>query len=136
MQHAPALLEAGVRVVDLAADFPHQGRLATLGALVWHGACGACAGGRGRVWAAGDQPRRDSRRAAGGQPRLLSDRNDLGLLPLLESDADRSLPVIIADVKSGVSGAGRKANAPLLMAEVGESFKAYSVAGHRHEPEI
>jgi N-acetyl-gamma-glutamyl-phosphate reductase len=59
----------------------------------------------------------------------------LGLLPLLEAglvDPDW----IVADGKSGVSGAGRKANAGLLMAEVGESFKAYSVAGHRHEPEI
>jgi N-acetyl-gamma-glutamyl-phosphate reductase len=42
----------------------------------------------------------------------------------------------VADVKSGVSGAGRKASVALLMAEVGESFKAYSVAGHRHQPEI
>jgi N-acetyl-gamma-glutamyl-phosphate reductase len=59
----------------------------------------------------------------------------LGLLPLIELDcvdADR----LVADVKSGVSGAGRKANTGLLMAETGESFKAYSVAGHRHQPEI
>jgi N-acetyl-gamma-glutamyl-phosphate reductase len=56
-------------------------------------------------------------------------------LPLLQAqliDPSR----IIADVKSGVSGAGRKATTGLLMAEVGESFKAYSVAGHRHAPEI
>jgi N-acetyl-gamma-glutamyl-phosphate reductase len=43
---------------------------------------------------------------------------------------------LIADVKSGVSGAGRKASVGILMAEVGESFKAYSVGGHRHLPEI
>jgi N-acetyl-gamma-glutamyl-phosphate reductase len=43
---------------------------------------------------------------------------------------------LIADVKSGISGAGRKAATGLLMAEAGESFKAYSVGGHRHQPEI
>ncbi|MEO1900056.1 MAG: Asd/ArgC dimerization domain-containing protein, partial [Methylococcales bacterium] len=43
---------------------------------------------------------------------------------------------LIADVKSGVSGAGRKAQVSALMSETGESFKAYAVAGHRHLPEI
>jgi len=59
----------------------------------------------------------------------------LGFLPLLENaaiDAEH----LIADVKSGVSGAGRKAEISSLMSEAGESFKAYAVAGHRHLPEI
>jgi N-acetyl-gamma-glutamyl-phosphate reductase len=43
---------------------------------------------------------------------------------------------LIADAKSGASGAGRKAETGLLMAEVGEGFKAYAVKGHRHAPEI
>jgi N-acetyl-gamma-glutamyl-phosphate reductase len=43
---------------------------------------------------------------------------------------------LIADVKSGVSGAGRKASVAALMGEVGESFKAYALPGHRHLPEI
>ena len=43
---------------------------------------------------------------------------------------------LIADVKSGVSGAGRKAELATLMSETGESFKAYAVSGHRHLPEI
>jgi len=59
----------------------------------------------------------------------------LALLPLIESGAIR-LERIIADVKSGVSGAGRKAEIPILMSETGESLKAYSVKGHRHWPEI
>jgi N-acetyl-gamma-glutamyl-phosphate reductase len=59
----------------------------------------------------------------------------LGFLPLVEAGlVDPSW--LIADVKSGVSGAGRKAEVGMLMAEVGESFKAYAVAGHRHQPEI
>jgi N-acetyl-gamma-glutamyl-phosphate reductase len=59
----------------------------------------------------------------------------LGFLPLLENgliDAGH----LIADVKSGVSGAGRKAELATLMSECGESFKAYAASGHRHLPEI
>ena len=43
---------------------------------------------------------------------------------------------LIADVKSGVSGAGRKAAISGLMSETGESVKAYAASGHRHLPEI
>lgn len=59
----------------------------------------------------------------------------LGLLPLLEKglvDVER----LIANSASGVSGAGRQAKVDNLLAEVSDSFKAYSVAGHRHLPEI
>jgi N-acetyl-gamma-glutamyl-phosphate reductase len=59
----------------------------------------------------------------------------LGLLPLVDADVV-DVQRLIADVKSGISGAGRKAATGLLMAEAGESFKAYSVGGHRHQPEI
>ena len=59
----------------------------------------------------------------------------LGFLPLIESKAiDPSN--LIADVKSGLSGAGRKAQLNSLLAESGESLKAYAVSGHRHLPEI
>lgn len=59
----------------------------------------------------------------------------LGFLPLLEQglvDSSR----LIADAKSGVSGAGRGASVSALMAECSDSFKAYGVSGHRHSPEI
>jgi N-acetyl-gamma-glutamyl-phosphate reductase len=59
----------------------------------------------------------------------------LGFLPLLEGglvDASQ----LIADAKSGVSGAGRKASVANLLAEAAESLKAYAVPGHRHQPEI
>jgi N-acetyl-gamma-glutamyl-phosphate reductase len=59
----------------------------------------------------------------------------LGYLPLLKSKAiDTS--TLIADAKSGVSGAGRSASVAAMMSETGESFKAYGVHGHRHLPEI
>ncbi|MEX0962965.1 MAG: N-acetyl-gamma-glutamyl-phosphate reductase [Pseudohongiellaceae bacterium] len=59
----------------------------------------------------------------------------LGFLPLLENsliETDR----LIADAKSGVSGAGRKAAEDFLLCEATESIKAYGVSGHRHHPEI
>ncbi len=59
----------------------------------------------------------------------------LGFLPLLEAglaDASR----LIADGKSGVSGAGRGAAVGSLYSETSESMKAYAVKGHRHLPEI
>lgn len=59
----------------------------------------------------------------------------LGFLPLIEQGLI-AVDHLIADVKSGVSGAGRKAQVPSLMSETGESFKAYASAGHRHLPEI
>ena len=59
----------------------------------------------------------------------------LGFLPLIENKLI-DFSHLIADVKSGVSGAGRKAQVTALMSETGESFKAYAVNGHRHLPEI
>jgi len=59
----------------------------------------------------------------------------LGLLPLVEAgwiDVSR----LIADAKTGVSGAGRAAKIGMLLAECSDSFKAYGVAGHRHSPEM
>lgn len=59
----------------------------------------------------------------------------LGFLPLLEAglvEPDR----LIADAKSGVSGAGKKASEDFLLCETTESIRAYGVAGHRHHPEI
>ena len=59
----------------------------------------------------------------------------LGFLPLLEAGViDPAF--LVADAKSGVSGAGRKAEVHTLFAEAGDNFKAYGVAGHRHLPEI
>ena len=57
------------------------------------------------------------------------------LWPLLEAGlADTEH--LIADCKSGVSGAGRKAEMGLIFSEASDNFKAYGVNGHRHHPEI
>jgi N-acetyl-gamma-glutamyl-phosphate reductase len=59
----------------------------------------------------------------------------LGYLPLLEKEILEN-GSLIADAKSGVSGAGRKASVGTAYSEISESFKAYAASGHRHLPEI
>jgi len=59
----------------------------------------------------------------------------LGFLPLIEAGVV-DIGQLIADAKSGVSGAGRKAELPLAFAEASDNFMAYNVPGHRHWPEI
>jgi len=134
MRQASELLAAGVRVIDLAADF----RLDDVAIWEqWYGMRHAAP----ELNADAVYGLPELNRGAIRQARLVANPGcyptavTLGLLPLVEAgviDTGR----LIADVKSGVSGAGRKANADLLMAEVGESFKAYSVGGHRHHPEV
>ena len=134
MTQAPRLLAAGVRVIDLAADF----RLDDVALWErWYGMAHAAPELVADAVYGMPELHRDAIRQARlvANPGCYPTAVTLGLLPLIESglvETDR----VIADVKSGVSGAGRKASANLLMAEVGESFKAYSVAGHRHQPEI
>ncbi|MBM3255034.1 MAG: N-acetyl-gamma-glutamyl-phosphate reductase [Candidatus Omnitrophica bacterium] len=59
----------------------------------------------------------------------------LGLAPLVALDL-LDLPSIIIDAKSGVSGAGRRADEAMLFAEVNEDFRAYKINVHQHSPEI
>lgn len=134
MTQAPPLLVAGVRVIDLAADF----RLQDVAVWErWYGIAHAAPALIEEAVYGLPEINRERIRAARlvANPGCYPTAVTLGLLPLLEAsaiDGDR----VIADVKSGISGAGRKATTGLLMAEAGESFKAYSVGGHRHQPEI
>ncbi|MBS0003103.1 MAG: N-acetyl-gamma-glutamyl-phosphate reductase [Thioalkalivibrio sp.] len=134
--HAMAgpLLERDVRVIDLSADF--RLRDAELWAR-WYGQPhGAPQWLEQAVYGLPELHRdriRETRLLAvpGCYPTAVS----LGLLPLLRARAiDPS--DLIADAKSGVSGAGRKAQIGSLYAEVGEGFRAYASGGHRHHPEI
>ncbi|HID48041.1 MAG TPA: N-acetyl-gamma-glutamyl-phosphate reductase, partial [Chromatiales bacterium] len=134
MQHAPALLEAGVRVIDLAADF----RLRDADEWAkWYGQPHACP--ELLEEAVYGLPEVNRAHIAGARlvanPGCYPTAVQLGFLPLLENglvDAGR----LIADAKSGVSGAGRKASVATLLGEASENFKAYAVPGHRHLPEI
>lgn len=133
MQMVPELLARGSRVVDLAADF----RLKDSALWErWYGMAHACPELLPEAVYGLPELNRQAIRGARlvANPGCYPTAVTLGFLPLLERGLVE--PRLIADAKSGVSGAGRKGSVGLLMAEVGESFKAYSVAGHRHQPEI
>ena len=134
MKETRALYDAGVRVIDVAADF----RLKDIAVWEqWYGMKHACPElvaeavyglpeiNRSRI--------REARIVA--NPGCYPTAVQLGFMPLMESgqvDFDH----LIADAKSGVSGAGRKAEVHTLLAEASDNFKAYGVPAHRHLPEI
>jgi N-acetyl-gamma-glutamyl-phosphate reductase len=142
MAQAPELLASGVKVIDLAADFrlkdtaefEHWYKMAhTQPDLLAEAVYGL------------PEVNREAIRSARiiGLPGCYPTSVQLGLLPLLDPEVcagaggDLIDPhSIIADCKSGVSGAGRKAEVHTLLAEASDNFKAYGVSGHRHWPEI
>ncbi len=134
MQQARALLDAGVKVIDLAADF----RIKDIAEWEkWYGMSHACPD----LVAEAVYGLPEVNRAQIKQARLVSNPGcyptavQLGFIPLLEAGLV-DVNHLIADSKSGVSGAGRKAEIPALFAEASDNFKAYGVGGHRHLPEI
>ncbi|MES9955587.1 MAG: N-acetyl-gamma-glutamyl-phosphate reductase [Sedimenticola sp.] len=134
MKMVPELLDAGVKVIDLAADF----RIKEISVWEqWYGMQHACPELVAEAVYGLPEINRDAVKAARlvANPGCYPTAATLGLLPLLEAGVIET-DGLVADCKSGVSGAGRGANVGMLMGEVGESFKAYGVPGHRHLPEI
>jgi N-acetyl-gamma-glutamyl-phosphate reductase len=135
MSQAQALLKASVKVIDLAADFRLQD-IATF--EKWYKIPHTCADIlKDAVYGIPELYREKIKNASViGNPGCYPTTVLVGLAPLLEQGLiDFSSP-IIADSKSGVSGAGRKAEVATLFAESSDNMKAYGVAGHRHHPEI
>ena len=134
MQQARELLEAGVKVIDLAADF----RIKDVAEWSkWYGMEHACP----ELVAEAVYGLPEINREAVKKARLIANPGcyptavQLGFLPLVEAGVIETNG-LVADCKSGVSGAGRKAETHILYAEATDSFRAYAVAGHRHLPEI
>ena len=134
MQQARALLESGVKVIDLSADFRLQD-IATW--EKWYGMTHACPDlVEQAVYGLPEINRAQIKTARlVANPGCYPTAVQLGLIPLLEARVVEP-GHLIADAKSGVSGAGRKAEIPTLFSEASDNFKAYGVAGHRHLPEI
>ena len=134
MAQARELVGAGVRIIDLAADF----RLADPGVFErWYKMPHSCTDLlRDAVYGLPEMNREAIRKARIiGNPGCYPTAALLGFLPLVEAglvDTDH----LIADCKSGVSGAGRKAELNLAFAEAADNFAAYALGGHRHLPEI
>jgi len=134
MKSVPTLLEAGVKVIDLAADF--RLRQATDWEQ-WYAMPHACPTLLEEAVYGLPEVNREAIRQARlvANPGCYPTAVQLGFLPLLAAGVvdPQSL---IADAKSGVSGAGRKAAVGSLLCEAGDNFKAYNVPAHRHWPEI
>jgi N-acetyl-gamma-glutamyl-phosphate reductase len=134
MADAKRLVDAGARIIDLAADF----RLRDL--VEWrkwykleHAAPDLVAEA---VYGLPEINRTAIKTARiVGNPGCYATAVQLGLLPLIESET-ADLDHLIADAKSGVSGAGRKSELPLMFSEAADNFSAYNVAGHRHVAEV
>lgn len=134
MRQVPELLDSGVRVVDLAADFRLKD---TATWKHWYGEDHACPEILAEAVYGLPELNREAIRAARlvANPGCYPTAVQLGFLPLVSRglvDTQR----LVADAKSGVSGAGRGAKVANLLCEVTESFKAYGASGHRHLPEI
>jgi len=134
MKMVPELLAEGVKVIDLAADF----RIKDIETWQqWYGMEHSCAD----MVAEAVYGMPEINRAEIAKARLVANPGcyptavTLGFMPLLEAGIVDEAS-LIADAKSGVSGAGRGASVANLLCEVTESFKAYAVNGHRHLPEI
>ncbi len=139
MKQAEALTAAGVKVIDLAADF----RLQSLPEFEhWYQQSHACPELlKTAVYGLPEVNREKLAKAlVVGNPGCYPTTAILGLKPVIEAQnkqAERLVESrIVIDAKSGVSGAGRQAKLALNYAETTDNFKAYSVEGHRHLPEI
>ncbi len=135
MAQAPALLAAGVKVIDLAADFRIKD---TAVFEKWYSMAHSCPDLLEEAVYGLPEVNRAAIRSARliGLPGCYPTSMQLGLAPVLAmQEALVNETSLIADCKSGVSGAGRKAEVGSLMAEASDNFKAYSVKGHRHHPE-
>lgn len=134
MRMVPELMASGVRVVDLSADF----RLKDLDTWAdWYGMPHESAGWAEKAVYGLPEVAREAIRDAQlvANPGCYPTAVQLGFLPLLEQGLVNPAR-LIADAKSGASGAGRQGKIGMLHGEIGESFKAYGASGHRHLPEI
>jgi len=140
MTQAKELLEQGVRVLDLAADFRIKD---TAVFEKWYGMPHQCPEILEEAVYGLPEINREAIKGARivGLAGCYPTSVQLGLAPLLapQANGDKSLIDtlhLISDSKSGASGAGRKAEVGTLLAEASDNFKAYGVSGHRHTPEI
>lgn len=136
MSQAEALLEKGVRIIDLAADFRLQDTQVFQSWYKMPHACPAILADSAYGLVELNRAKIAKARVI-GNPGCYPTTVILGLAPLIEGGRQLvDAAHIIADCKSGVSGAGRKAEVSTLFSEASDNFKAYGVAGHRHHPEI
>ena len=134
MEYAKDLIDNGIKVIDLAADF----RIKNIKEWEkWYEMPHKCPDILPKAVYGLPEVNREKIKNAQliANPGCYPTAIQLALIPLLKEGLIDPLS-IIADAKSGISGAGKKNNADFLMSEASENFKAYSLKGHRHQPEI
>ncbi len=134
MEMVPELLSRKVRVIDLSADFRIRDAQEW---SRWYGMEHTCPEHLAHAVYGLPEVSRDAIRSAQliANPGCYPTAVQLGFLPLIENGLV-SLDGLIADAKSGVSGAGRTQRQDLSFCEATESVRAYGAGGHRHQPEI
>lgn len=134
MSEARAVLEGGARIVDLSADFRiHDVAQWERWYKTKHAAPELI---REAVYGLPEMNREQLRRARlVANPGCYPTSIQLGFLPLVEAGVV-DVEHLIADAKSGASGAGRKTELNLMFSEASDNFAAYHITGHRHWPEI
>ncbi len=134
MQYAPKLLDAGLRVIDLSADY----RLRDAAQYA-------------RVYGHAHEDTANLASAVYGLPEFFADKIKdadlianpgcyptaaaLGIAPLLERSLVKPANIII-NATSGVTGAGRSPKQQFHFPEVNEAFSPYAPGVHRHQTEI
>jgi N-acetyl-gamma-glutamyl-phosphate reductase len=134
MSQVRPLLDTGARIVDFSADFRLKDRTTW---EKWYKVTHASPELLPEAVYGLPEINREKIRKARlvANPGCYATAVQLALLPLVETQhVDHAH--LIADAKSGASGAGRKAETDLLYSEVTDNFRAYAVKGHRHHPEI
>jgi N-acetyl-gamma-glutamyl-phosphate reductase len=135
MAQARELLAANVKIIDLSADFRLKN---TAEFEKWYGMAHTCPDVLEEAVYGLPEVNREaiSKARIIGLPGCYPTSMQLGYAPLLaQAKPLVNEAALIADCKSGVSGAGRKAEVHALLAEAADNFKAYAVKGHRHLPE-
>ncbi|MDH3209855.1 MAG: N-acetyl-gamma-glutamyl-phosphate reductase [Burkholderiaceae bacterium] len=135
MSQAAELLDDGVKIIDLAADF----RLQDAAVFErWYGMAHSCTEILREAAYGLPELNREAIKGARvvGNPGCYPTSVQLGFAPLLREPGLVDAAHLIANCASGVSGAGRKTELGFLFAEAADNFKAYGVQGHRHGPEI
>jgi len=130
----PGLLDKGIRVIDLSADF----RIRDIAIWEkWYNQPHVCPELVGEAVYGLPEVNREKIKGARliACPGCYPTSVQLGFLPLLEKGLVEPGD-LIANSASGASGAGRQANVATLLAETSDNFKAYGAPGHRHLPEI
>ncbi|MBX3359772.1 MAG: N-acetyl-gamma-glutamyl-phosphate reductase [Phycisphaeraceae bacterium] len=134
MEHAPALLARGVKVVDLSAAYRIKdstvyerayGHRHTDPAGLEHAVYGLTEFARGAV----------RRAMLVANPGCYPTAAAIALIPLLQAGLIKPDSIVI-NAASGVTGAGRAPRANLHYPEVTENYSAYGIGAHRHQPEI